>query len=116
MMRGPEGFEPVSGAAAETVHAAPLVVSAYAYSSEYRLEVYCQPITVYGLAGDPPSGEKARAVPLERYFRADEPLPAAEPRLLARGVMLEIDLASGAVREASLEVSSDGVTLRPLGN
>jgi hypothetical protein len=81
-----------------------LVVSAYAGSSEYRLYVECVPIT-FGALSTPAhgQGERDRAVPLERYFERPADLEVVQ-RVVARGVYLEIEAATGEVREAPLEL------------
>lgn len=82
-----------------------LVLSSYDGASEYRLRVDCVPITFGALAAPAAVGpERERAVPYERYSEPADASGELETRVIARGAVLEIDLATGDVREARFEV------------
>lgn len=84
-----------------------LVVSSYAYASEYRLEVHCVPISLGVMAQSSAQPERSgRAVPLARYFgdAAAEAEPEPETRVVAQGELLEIDMDTGAVVERPVRV------------
>jgi hypothetical protein len=86
-----------------------LVVSSYINATEYRLLVRSLPISFAAVA---PSSQHAaeksnRAVPLERYIEACEPDPEdaeAEPVVVARGELIEIDPATGEIVERAVRV------------
>jgi hypothetical protein len=83
-----------------------LVVSSFSGDSEYRLDVACLPITFGALAQSAPASTRlGRAVPMERYFAAENE-PAVEPttQVVARGVALELDLATDELRTAPVVV------------
>lgn len=82
-----------------------LVLSSFHNASEYRLRVDCVPIT-FGALTAPAAAEpqRERAVPFERYSEGAEAVEELESRVVARGIALEIDSATGEVREARFEV------------
>jgi hypothetical protein len=84
-----------------------LVVSSYAYASEYRLEIHCVPISLGMMAESSAQPERSgRAVPLASYFADSvvEAEPELETRVVARGELLEIDMETGDVVERAVRV------------
>jgi hypothetical protein len=84
-----------------------LVVNSYALASEYRLEVYCVPISLGAMAQEPAVTDRpGRAVPFDGYFGgaavADE--PEVETHVVAQGELLEIDAATGALVERDVRL------------
>lgn len=79
-----------------------LVVASYSGDCEYRLYVECEPIGL-GLTAAAEVRGPHKALEFDGYGPANDAVEEPGARLLARGVMLEIDPVSGEFETASIE-------------